>query len=454
MVDRVVKAFPCRNKIINELFNLIGNPNESYPEALFLYGDSSTGKTSILKKFLSNSGSKYILVDSIGCYTTKILFESILNGLKYNDNERNVFYDKCDNMQEFIWELKNLKGIFSYIICIDNSHRLRDMEINILPAFFRLRELTGLNICCIFLSQIPLEKYFLKIGLPEIIKIHFAQYSKTEIQKILLNDFVSVKAYVGHRLSRNMQFDKKLLKDFFEIMDESFYNDYLNIFLSVFYRSCRDLTELKYVSRNVFEIYCTPILKGEIRTDDVSKLWRYISNPLKKALAVVYTRTETLVDGCELLPENSELENVKSLELPFYAKYLLIAAFLASYNAAKEDKKLFVKNSERKKKRLQTLNANAKVTDKMSTILGPKSFSIDRLLAIFYAILDEKVGLTCNLLTQISTLVQLKFLTYVSGENNIMDGSARLQCIVSLDFIFYIGKMVGFNVKQYLSDFM
>lgn len=90
----------------------------------------------------------------------------------------------------------------------------------------------------------------------------------------------------------------------------------------------------------------------------------------------------------------------------------------------------------------------------MATQTGPKSFNIDRLLAIFYAILDEKVGLTCNLLAQISSLVHLKLLNYISGENNVMDGTARLQCTVSLEFILQVGRSVGFNVRQYLSDFM
>lgn len=89
----------------------------------------------------------------------------------------------------------------------------------------------------------------------------------------------------------------------------------------------------------------------------------------------------------------------------------------------------------------------------MNTQFGPKSFTIDRLLAIFYAILDEKIGLTCNLLAQISTLVDLNFLNFVSGEGNIMDGNAKLQSTIGLDFAINIGKVVGFNVKQYLTDF-
>ncbi|KAL9695467.1 hypothetical protein quinque_014752 [Culex quinquefasciatus] len=88
-----------------------------------------------------------------------------------------------------------------------------------------------------------------------------------------------------------------------------------------------------------------------------------------------------------------------------------------------------------------------------SLLRDRKAFTIDRLLAIFYAILDEKVGLTCNLLAQISTLIHLKFLNFASGEGTIMDGSARLQCTVGMDFIVHIGKMVGFNVRQYLCDF-
>lgn len=89
----------------------------------------------------------------------------------------------------------------------------------------------------------------------------------------------------------------------------------------------------------------------------------------------------------------------------------------------------------------------------MNVQFGPKSFSIDRLLAIFFAILDEKLGLTCNLLSQISTLVDLNFLTYSSGQNNIMEGNARLQSTIGMDFAINIGKVVQFNVKQYLTDF-
>lgn len=89
----------------------------------------------------------------------------------------------------------------------------------------------------------------------------------------------------------------------------------------------------------------------------------------------------------------------------------------------------------------------------MNVQFGPKSFTIDRLLAIFYAIIEEKIELTCNLLSQILALVDLNFLTFVSGENSIMEGNARLQSTIGMNFVINIGKVVGFDVKKYLTDF-
>lgn len=78
---------------------------------------------------------------------------------------------------------------------------------------------------------------------------------------------------------------------------------------------------------------------------------------------------------------------------------------------------------------------SCQVSEKFSTQIGPKSFNIDRLMAIFYAINVNKVPVTSDLMMQISNLVRLKYLAFVSGESNIMDGSARLQCNVTLNFI-------------------
>lgn len=49
-------------------------------------------------------------------------------------------------------------------------------------------------------------------------------------------------------------------------------------------------------------------------------------------------------------------------QLPYYAKYLLIAAYLASHNDVKLDKRLFMKHHGKKKKTQKTINANQMVS--------------------------------------------------------------------------------------------
>lgn len=88
-----------------------------------------------------------------------------------------------------------------------------------------------------------------------------------------------------------------------------------------------------------------------------------------------------------------------ALDLPYYAKYFLIAAYIASFNSPKYDRQLFVKASSKKKKFIN--NISKKTEKSTSELVGPKIFSLDRLLAIFYAIIEENTNMTANLLAQV-----------------------------------------------------
>ncbi|XP_017014722.2 origin recognition complex subunit 5 [Drosophila takahashii] len=445
--------FPCREGAISTLGELIGDSGEAYPSAIYLFGHSGTGKTALTRAFLKECEKRQKVrtahLNAIECYTTKIMLEILLDSLAPEQGDSL----KADNMLDFVEQLRRWHGDYGFLIAVDNAERLRDMDANVLPVLLQLQQLTSLNLCVILLSQLPFEKFYNKTGLSEVISLHLPQYNKAETQRILGSDFVQVRS----QLLEQFEQDNKLLEICKEAVTEEFYNNYLNLFLSVFYKACRDLPELQLTARKCLSIYLEPVLDGTVEATDISRLWRHIAGPLRSALTQIYMRIEKPTEESEdfaALEDQSVRKLAQSLELPYYAKYLLIAAFLASHNAANQDKRLFVKHHGKQRKRMQTVNARAKTSDKMSTTLGPKSFSIDRLLAIFYAILEEKVGLTCNLLSQISTLVHLKLLSFVSGEQNIMDGSARLQCTIGLEFVLQIGKVVGFNVRQYLCDFM
>lgn len=107
-----------------------------------------------------------------------------------------------------------------------------------------------------------------------------------------------------------------------------------------------------------------------------------------------------------LLDEKIKFEKL-ALDLPYYAKYFLIAAYIASFNSPKYDRQLFVKASSKKKK---FKNNTSKKTEKStSELVGPKIFSLDRLLAIFYAIIEENTNMTANLLAQVMKYIYLIF---------------------------------------------
>ena len=106
-----------------------------------------------------------------------------------------------------------------------------------------------------------------------------------------------------------------------------------------------------------------------------------------------------------------------SLELPYCSKFLLIAAYIASYNPPKTDKRFFLKNAGKIRKR--TVQRGPEVKQKL---IGPLNFSIDRLIAIFESI-TESTDRSATLLCQLRTLVKLKLILVGKFQNHMFSKS-------------------------------
>ena len=70
-----------------------------------------------------------------------------------------------------------------------------------------------------------------------------------------------------------------------------------------------------------------------------------------------------------------------SCKLPFHSKFLLFA----SYNPAKTYKRFFVKQHTKQRKNSQSIKAKERINCQLT---GPKTFLIERPLAIFYNIVE------------------------------------------------------------------
>ncbi|XP_076653845.1 origin recognition complex subunit 5 [Halictus rubicundus] len=418
----------CRNNIIKQLYSCISNQDEPMPYSIFVCGHVATGKSLVVETMLSFLNYNTSIINCIEHTSSKHMFDYILSDLSLNKNEflfNTKLQHRCDNFVDFLINLREISANDTrpIVLVFDKAEKLRDIDSSLLPALSRLKELSNVNVCVILISDIVWEKFRAKVGIYEPIKIHFSQYTRQEFAEILLT-------YKPH--------------DY----EGAFYKNYLNLFLSVFLRFCRDLNELRYMAKINFKKYIEPIETNKSKKDDTAMLWRNISAVFKSNLEVIYLRvsSEDFAKHSQLSKEiESTTKLALSFELPYYAKYMLIASYLASYNPAKEDKHLFIK---------QKIGRRRKAKGKPSKVNahgGPYNFSVSRMLAIFCAILDEKVDINASLLAQIPSMCQLGLLSFV-GTYNLDE--LKLKCCVSYDFILVIAKTVGFTIQNYLYNLM
>lgn len=433
--EPVVLKYPARRKQVEQLATLVGHETHLAYPCIFINGPSATGKTAVVKSFLKTLKLPHAWINCIEAYTPRLLMESVLNQISEvipsPDNDFNG-YCVCLNMSDFVLFLKEIitekeLDLVTVYLVFDNSERLREMPPTFLAALLRLHEITELNISILLLSQIIWEKFRNGLSFYEPFQISFPQYSKDETVSILERDCPS------------------------EIGLDC-YRHYINLVLSVFFMVTRNLQELRYLAMSNFSKYYEPVTLGEANETDVRKLWRNIEPDLRKSLNTVYLRETNVSDAASKHSQmNNPIYEIRAnVELPFFSKFLLIAAYIASYNPPGSDKRFFMKNTGKVYKRKSGVRKSALVNQHQK---GPKMFPLCRLLSIFYVIVEEKVSPNATLMSQISNLVSLRLLAVSNGTDHPLS-SPKYKCLVNLDFIRSISSTVRFDIVSYLFDFV
>ncbi|ENN74972.1 hypothetical protein YQE_08429, partial [Dendroctonus ponderosae] len=419
-MDALSKSFPGREPQIAQLLAYFRAA--PYPPAVYIRGGPSSGKCAIVSGLLGALRIRHALVDLVECYSSKVLFELVLNQLSGHrvDPAVGAPFAACDHLMDFVGQLGRIEDVDGSVVVLRHAEELRKLEANVLAGFLGLRQLTRVRVSVVLLSEVAFEKYYHKLNLSEPLKVHFPQYSMEQLLHILQLDFPHAEQLSAVQV------------------DREFHRSYLSVFLPVFYRACRDLSELRHMSRKHFAQYCQPVLDQQLRAQDSLALWKRIAPIFNAATSVLYLRVSSKHPG-------------QGLELPFYSKYLLIAAYLASYNSSTDDKRLFMKFHGKKRKTRHDIERKNKPSAHLNTQIGPKAFTLDRLLAIFYSILEDKVGFNNHLLIQVSSLVQLQLLSLASDECSLDE--RKYKCNVNFETIQTIARMVGFNVRKFLTDF-
>ncbi|KAI5693858.1 hypothetical protein M8J75_006810 [Diaphorina citri] len=388
MQESLKSKFPCRDKQIDLLCNFLKQnvPCKYQYPCVLVHGNQSTGKLSLVKTYLLLSeNTKYVIANCTTLYTHKLLVEHILNTLYGYKRSDQTHLERCDNFTTLVFDLRKIARRNPDQHIIIVLKNCEKLDRLSLCSLLRLQEYTKCtNITLVLITSVSPCSLHTDQVIP---KIHFNQYSKDQLTQIL-----SLEKPDGHPV------------DFFE--------NFLNACVGTLYNVCRDLRELKNLISNVF-----PKLKDSTDTS---------------------TATPTLT--------TTQALRMKLLDLPYYTKYFLIASYLASFISPKHDRRLFVKRAHSRSKKRNIVNVRSERVE--NELMGAKSFSLDRLLAIFYAIIqDGEVNLTANLLAQISSLVELKLLTVLSDGN--LD-KPNYKCSVDKETIYAISKTLDFNIKKYL----
>ena len=364
-------------------------------------------------------------------------------------------------------------------IGLTHAEVLRTLDPNVLPGIIRLSTILQNRtncmvrspVCIILMSRAPWSKWEMeaKLNSPPV-TIKLQPYSRAQLSELMTQCLIATKNTESFSIDDN---DSCKSEDeaFSDDLGEDFYRNFADVILGTFHAVAKSYPQLVSAARMALPAYLKPVLEKRIESDNSRALYRNVEPVLKKCLTTANLKEsfgKTFEDQMKLVMQSYETHMMAdiipaeesrsysrlSLELPFYSKFLLISAYIASYNPVKSDKRFFMKYHGKFKKRVQHC-ASVAAHKRSSQLLGPKQFPLDRMLAIFYVIVDvdeEKLrregGAPTDIASQISSLVSLNLLTQVSTELDL----PKYKCNVGLDFIRLLAKNVRFEVHKYLYD--
>ncbi|RWS27436.1 hypothetical protein B4U80_12871 [Leptotrombidium deliense] len=422
--------FPCRNTEISKLVSIFSLTQ--WP-LVYVSGARGTGKTSIVRHLLSSLKLDHAYIDCFQTYSNKLLFHSLLYAIKKLDKKCKLDADlldfcRCSNSHEFVLKLEEVvKEKKKFILVFDNAENLLSVDVNLVSV---LSNINGLlrdtcPILCLFISSLSFHDFHrndASIGSPLIVE--FGAYSKEQLYHLL---------------------KRKVPSGF----SQQFYDNYITLTLSVLFQVTNNLTDLEYICESNFSKYVEPIEKCGVNVNDSMKLWRNFESHLRSS-----------VDQCAIKTLNS---CPKSHELPFTGKYLLIAAFLASNNAPRTDRRFFLKHQGK----IKNIKRRSVFSKSQKVITSPKLFTFERWFHIYKALLELNYDEECDdvyikeptvlLFAQIETLITLKLVLRVTstscGSMLSSINKYRISDCITNDFMVEVAKTLQFDLIAHMEQF-
>ncbi|KAF2810873.1 uncharacterized protein BDZ99DRAFT_462173 [Mytilinidion resinicola] len=432
--------FPCRELQIRQLLSLF-SPFLPSPPTLVVHGLDATGKSSIVKAVLEENSISHAIVNSRECITGRHLLErtlvACLDVVEASSEEKldRKPYARCENISALSTHLQRLfEGREKFTLVFDGIDKQREAPPTLLTALARFGESIP-NFSIVMIITVPHPSALHQTGIPHV---HFPPYTRDESITIL---------------SRNPP------PIFLELSDpELEYTDDLAAednawvwgrFLAAVWDSlakgaARDLVSYRVVCTKLWRPFVAPIVDGTFGTRDFSRLMVH--------RRTIFQGEDALLS--RIVPKSTTVASAASThDLPCYSKYLLCAAYLASFNPARQDNVYFMKASDKKRRRRKNNTGWTAKNRKISRhLLMPSPFSLDRLLGILRAILPHDLAQTADIYTQIATLSSIRLLVRTGAVGaDVLDPGCKWRVNYGFEYVSKLGRSVDFEIGEYLA---
>ncbi|PWW72668.1 hypothetical protein C7212DRAFT_348054 [Tuber magnatum] len=427
------EQFPCRAPQIRRLAALVGTDETPSPPAIILHGLEATGKTTILRTFLGSVEASYTWIACHECVTVRQLMERISVGVTENvgGGDAGRAGDVCALGVRLSGALSGVER--KHFLVLDRVDRTREGSNVLFAALGRLGEAIP-SLTVIFILSVPKLRFLSSAEPPHI---HFAPYTKEESIKILSK-------YVRRIPSQDIEeYTEADAKEELYVW-QKFCG---TVWDSLAKGTARGVVQFRAIVDEMWEPFVKPIAEGKYGTRNYSSLYLLHKDMFRRETNVIDT----------VVPAGAGEKTVTKIhDLPYYSKFLLCAAYLASYNPARQDAMFFMKSNDfgRKKRRGGTTGPTKRTAKNRKIhrrLLGPQAFPLERLQAIFAAILPHRLSSSADVQTQIATLTSLRLLTKASA-TDVLEASTKWRVNAGWDYIRHVARTVKFDIEDFVAE--
>ncbi len=465
------EKWTCRDQQLRQLRTLVSHDRinlvqpklhvqATTPSTVVVYGPCATGKSRVIQAYLESHVTKFAIVNCRECITGRHLFERTVAAVAaslWNDkpeaNRNDTYNERCENLAALVVHLqKLLKMHEKFVLVFDGVDKQRESAPTLLPALARLGEYVS-GLITIMIVQHPPPRFLHQSGVPYI---HFPAYTRAQSVHILSRNppdiFLELPTDVPDYDAEVHAEDKPWLWPRYCAA----------IWDSLAQNAARDLVSFRALCIKLWRPFVAPILAGDFGTRDFSRLLVAQRRLFQDETVLL----DSIIASPTLAPPTAPSQDKPSKsssahELPYYAKYLLLAAYLASFNPAKTDALYFMKSTERKRRKKGggTARSGGRVSQKRQVprhLLGAAAFTLDRVLSVLHAILPDDLRGTVDVYTLVATLTSLKLLVrgggLGAGDALEAGGKWKVGAAVSWEYVQGLARSVDFGLSDYVAE--